>query len=567
MDVKIVENTTTKTNYAIGQIGTEGALEDVTVTLGSPVASLVNGNTDKTLQNIQTNGGDVILIAQGDKASLGTSGTDPLIIDAAKGTVKIRTPENAETIAVNTYLVLTQDTTLTPENIIVDGVEYKVVGKAQDSTDKVDITCGSLRVINGGLADISTDGTLYFTYLGVDDQNSTGNSKAVLQAAESITVEELNTAGGTTELTSTGGSVTVTELTATDNASVTADAATAFESETMDVTGSTVSVTGGGTGKITDLTATDNAKVTVDVDSDFESESMKVTGSTVSVTGGGTGKITNLTATEKASVTVDVDSNFESETMKVTGSEVSVTGGGTGKITDLTATESANVTVDVATAFESERMEVTGSTVSVTSDGTGKITNLTATESANVTVDVATAFESESMDLTGSAVTVTSDGTAQITDLTASDSAAVQVHTAGDITLGTLDLEDATAVFTSLSDANGYALPGSGSITGGGKFTADYVEADRSRLEIDVWQDLRIFDETGDVASGEDRMENVLVLRDMHGSQTVGNTQQKRGAFLTSRNGAVDSTHDDYSVYTAGDGSAFFLQDGQWYAL
>ena len=567
MDVKIVENTTTKTNYAIGQIGTEGALEDVTVTLGSPVASLVNGNTDKTLQNIQTNGGDVILIAQGDKASLGTSGTDPLIIDAANGTVKVRTPDNAETIAVNTYLVLTQDTTLTPENIIVDGVEYKVVGKAQDSTDKVDITCGSLRVINGGLADISTDGTLYFTYLGVDDQNSTGNSKAVLQAAESITVEELNTVGGTTELTSTGGSVTVTELTATDNASVTADAATAFESETMDVTGSTVSVTGGGTGKITDLTATDNAKVTVDVDSDFESESMKVTGSTVSVTGGGTGKITNLTATEKASVTVDVDSNFESETMKVTGSEVSVTGGGTGKITDLTATESANVTVDVATAFESERMEVTGSTVSVTSDGTGKITNLTATESANVTVDVATAFESESMDLTGSAVTVTSDGTAQITDLTASDSAAVQVHTAGDITLGTLDLEDAAAVFTSLNDANGYALPGSGSITGGGKFTADYVEADRSRLEIDVWQDLRIFDETGDEASGEDRMENVLVLRDMHGSQTVGNTQQKRGAFLTSRNGAVDSTHDDYSVYTAGDGSAFFLQDGQWYAL
>ena len=373
--------------------------------------------------------------------------------------------------------------------------------------------------------------------------------------------------GGTTGLTSTGGSVTVTELTASDSASVTVDAATAFESETMDVTGSTVNVTSDGTGMITDLTATENASVTVDTASDFESETMNVTGSTVNVTSDGTGKITDLTATKNASVTVDTATAFESETMDVTGSTVNVTSGGTGKITNLTATENASVTVDTASDFESETMKVTGSTVNVTSGGTGTITDLTATENASVTVDTASDVASETMDVKGSTVTVTSDGAARIAVLTASDSASVQVHTAGDITLGTLDLEDAAAAFTSLNDANGYALPGSGSITGGGKFTADYVEADRSRLEIDVWQDLRIFNETGDEASSEDRMENVLVLRDMHGTQTVGNTQQKRGAFLTSRNGAVDSTHDDYSVYTAADGSAFFLQDGQWYAL
>ena len=176
-----------------------------------------------------------------------------------------------------------------------------------------------------------------------------------------------------------------------------------------------------------------------------------------------------------------------------------------------------------------------------------------------MTADTLTALRSD--------ILMTGDAEAQITELTVSDSTKLQIHMAGDITLDTVDIEDSDVTFSSLNTAGGYAKPDASNIIGGGKFTARYVEADRSRLVIDVWNDLRIFDETTDEVSREDLMKNVLVLRDMSSGDFVKGSAAKRGAFLTSRNGTVDSTHDDYNVYTSDTGDTYFCQDNKWYVL
>ena len=155
----------------------------------------------------------------------------------------------------------------------------------------------------------------------------------------------------------------------------------------------------------------------------------------------------------------------------------------------------------------------------------------------------------------GAKVTADATGEFRVRRVTASaptsaKASEIKVRVDGDITLDTLDIEDSIA-----------------KLTGEGVFTARYVEADRSRLEIDVLDDLRIFGETNDEVSDEDQVKDVLVLRDMNRQDKVKGTDITRGAFLTSRSGAVDSTHDDYHVYIADDGSAYFQQDGQWYKL
>lgn len=142
-------------DYAIGSIHANGALANVTITMNTPVASLVNGNPGSTTENIVTNGGDVIILADGKHVSVGSDSENPVVINANEGTVKVQKPDTIPgtdpVIAANTYLELTEDTRLTPERFVVDGVEYRVTGRSQ-TEDKVDITCGSMRVINGGMA-------------------------------------------------------------------------------------------------------------------------------------------------------------------------------------------------------------------------------------------------------------------------------------------------------------------------------------------------------------------------------------------------------------------------------
>ena len=183
-----------------------------------------------------------------------------------------------------------------------------------------------------------------------------------------------------------------------------------------------------------------------------------------------------------------------------------------------------------------EEMKLSGGTAGLTNNGGSIVMDtLDVTDGAKVTADAIGEFRAETV-------------TATAGENTSGSEIAVRVD--GDITLDTLDIEDSSVAFT-----------------GEGMFTARYVEADRSRLEIDVLNDLRIFDETNDAISNQDLVKDVLVLRDMNREDTVKGTDIVRGAFLTSRNGAVDSTHDDYNVYTAADGNAYFLQDGQWYEL
>ena len=188
-DVTVTENTTTETNITIGKVATAGENANIKITMDSPVTSLVSATPGQNKQNIQTNGGNITIIAQGAGASIGQSGSNPLIIDAAGGTVQIQKSETSTVVGVNTYLILREDTKLTPANIIVDGVEYKVTGIAQNSADKVDISGDSIRAINGAKVEISTDGELYLKYLGVDDQNSTGNSGCCINSSASFQEE------------------------------------------------------------------------------------------------------------------------------------------------------------------------------------------------------------------------------------------------------------------------------------------------------------------------------------------------------------------------------------------
>ena len=494
-DITVSENTTTDVNYAIGQIGTAGENNDIKITLVSPVVSLVSAVPGQNLQNIQTNGGNITIIADS-TGSVGQNG-ESLVIDAAGGSVNVQKSENSTVVAVNTYLVLREDTRLTPDNIIVDGVIYQVVGNAQNAEDKVDITGNSIRAINGATLDISTDGTLYLNYLGVDDRNSTGNSKANLVADGNVGIEALVSGAGATDITSTDGAVAVESLTA-NGAEVTINSASGFESDLIEANDADIKITNTTTG---DVTVTD----------------MNVEGGKSEITNnGGAVVIDELTASE-ADVTVNSATGFESDLIEANDADIKITNTTTG-----------DVSID--------EMNAHGGITTVTNNG-GSIVmeKLNAVDGATVTADATGEFRVQT-------VTASAEG----------DSAApiIKVCVDGDITLDTLDIEDTSAEFV-----------------GEGMFTARYVEADRSYLKIDVLDDLRIFDETNDEISGSDQVKDVLVLRDMNAEDTVKGTTIIRGADLTSRNGAVDSTHDDYNVYTAADGSAYFLQDGKWYEL
>ena len=485
-DVK-VQPSDDSTRYSIGTIVVEGEDKEIVIRLDSEHAALVNGNPDPDGENIRTNGGDVTIIAQGDGASIGTDPENPLIINAGSGNVHVQSPDNTQVIAVNTYLILPEDTTLTPDYIIVDGVIYQVAGKNPDKP--VNITATSLRVINGGTADISTDGSLYLTYLGVDDHDSTGGSSAKFHADQNVEILEFVTNEGETH------------------------------------------ITGGGEGTFGTITTGGEAHA------DIETAGSITVSDGVSVQGKSQ---LDMTSTNGGAVIEQIETMDKANAVIHTAEDLSVT---------TTASASGE------------------SHLNLVSDSGGSVQTLTASDQAQVTLDVATQARIETMDAAGGTVIVTSDGTVQADTATASNSGTLKTHAAGDITLDTIDIEDAWAVFTSLSADGQYALPENPDITGGGTFTARYVEADRSRLEIDVWGDLRIFDEQDDQPILSDEMKDVLVLRDMSGSDLVDGTNQTRGAYLTSRHGAVDSTHDDYILYTNPSGQAIFQQDGVWYQL
>ena len=485
-DVK-VQPSDDSTRYSIGTIVVEGEDKEIVIRLDSEHAALVNGNPDPDGENIRTNGGDVTIIAQGDGASIGTDPENPLIINAGSGNVHVQSPDNTQVIAVNTYLILPEDTTLTPDCIIVDGVIYQVAGKNPDKP--VNITATSLRVINGGTADISTDGSLYLTYLGVDDHDSTGGSSAKLHADQNVEILEFVTNEGETH------------------------------------------ITGGGEGTLGTITTGGEAHA------DIETAGSITVSDGVSAQGQSQ---LDMTSTNGGAVIEQIETMDTANAVIHTAEDLSVT---------TTASASGE------------------SHLNLVSDSGGSVQTLTASDQAQVTLDVATQARIETMDAAGGTVIVTSDGTVQADTATASNSGTLKTHAAGDITLDTIDIEDAWAVFTSLSADGQYALPENPDITGGGTFTARYVEADRSRLEIDAWGDLRIFDEQDDQPILSDEMKDVLVLRDMSGSDLVDGTNETRGAYLTSRHGAVDSTHDDYILYTNPSGQAIFQQDGVWYRL
>ncbi|MBR4990725.1 MAG: hypothetical protein IKY96_06135 [Oscillospiraceae bacterium] len=324
------------------------------------------------------------------------------------------------------------------------------------------------------------------------------------------------------------------------------------------------------------LKAENEATVTVTVKGDINTETVDANNSTVTVTGSeGGADLGSLKAENEATVTVTVKGDINTETVNANNSTVTVTGSeGGADLGSLKAENEATVTVTVKGDISTDTLTVTDSQVAITShDGSATFDSITAKDDAAieaktvVTVSADKTVDANTLTAEASSVTVISDGTANITDLTASDSASVKIHTAGDITLDTVDVEDSVVIITSLSDGEGHVMPGETGITGGGKFTARYVEADRSRLEIDVWEDLRIFDQTDDQPSAGDQIKDVLVLRDMAGGNVVKGTTTQRGAFLTSRNGAVDSTHDDYEVYTDANANAYFRQEDQWYVL
>ena len=240
------------------------------------------------------------------------------------------------------------------------------------------------------------------------------------------------------------------------------------------------------------------------------------------------------------------------------GGSTEITNNGGAMTVGSVSAEGGKLTASARDGYESDTVELNGATAAITNTTTGDVTisELTARGGSAEITNNGGSIVMDGLDVTaGAKVNADATGEFRVNTVTAgatenANAPVINVRADGDITLDTLDIEDTSAAFT-----------------GEGMFTARYLEADRSRLEIDVLNDLRIFDETNDQISDADQIKDVLILRDMNREDKVKGTDILRGAILTSRNGAVDSTHDDYEVYTAANGSTYFRQDGQWYAL
>ena len=372
------------------------------------------------------------------------------------------------------------------------------------------------------------------------------------------------------DITITSGDDTVTGLMdAANGADITVTTDGTFNSGNLTADASDITITSGDDTVTGLMDAVNGAEITVSTEGAFTSGNLTADASDITITSGDDTVTGLMDAVNGAEITVSTEGTFTSGDLTADNSDITITSGDDTVTGLMDAANGADITVTTDGTFNSGNLTADASNITITSGGNADISRVEAVKGASVSVDAGGSFTTETINAsnTGTSVTVTADGAAELTDLIAADSAEVNLYTAGDITLDTVDIEDAIVTITSLNDGNGAAHPDASGINGGGKLTVRYVEADRSRLEIDVWDDLRIFDETNDTLDQGDLMKNVLVLRDMNVRDKVGTTSEVRGAFLTSRNGAVDSTHDDYNVYTAEDGSAYFLQDGQWFVL